>query len=163
MPTNGLADPTGGSQGLRTPTREHRANRTTSTKHSSSVSAAWGSANQRRESWTSTNDEQAAPWKSANGLPRLPRAPGEHVVDTFLHSGNLLGAGGNVLYESVRGSPREMEGGRRARGREPRKGDKGGGGGVGKSCFVSLADQVGGMSAYGTAYLAVFGANVQSC
>lgn len=61
-------------------------------------------------------------WKAANGLPQSSRAPGERVVDAFVQSGNLVGAGGHVFYESVRGG---------ASGR-----------GVGKGSFVSLADEV---------------------
>eukprot|EP00752_Nemacystus_decipiens_P012025 g10660.t1 len=64
-------------------------------------------------------------WKSANGLSRgVPKTPGGNFVETFLQSGNLVGAGGSVIYESAR---------RGARG--------GKGGGQEKGCFVSLADQ----------------------
>lgn len=45
------------------------------------------------------------------------------MVDTFLQTGNLVGAGGHVFYESVRGGSRGTTG-------------------RGKGCFVSLADQV---------------------
>ncbi|CAN0381985.1 unnamed protein product, partial [Ectocarpus fasciculatus] len=61
-------------------------------------------------------------WKSVNGLARgVPKGPGGNVVDTFLQSGSLVGAGGHVIYESVRKGAR--------------------GAGKGRSCFVSLADQ----------------------
>lgn len=73
-------------------------------------------------------------WKSANGLPRMCQGPGERVVDEFLHSGNLMGAGGHVLYESVRGGTSAGSGASEAGGRKSAK----------RFCFVSLADQVGG-------------------
>eukprot|EP00903_Cladosiphon_okamuranus_P007712 g7473.t1 len=64
-------------------------------------------------------------WKSANGLSRgVPKTPGGNVVETFLQSGNLVGAGGSVIYESTRRGARRDKGGRK---------DKG--------CYVSLADQ----------------------
>lgn len=70
-------------------------------------------------------------WKSVNGLARgLPKTPGGNVVETFLQSGNLVGAGGRVIYESAR------RGARRGRG-----------GGKDEVCFVSLADQVRGAAA----------------
>ncbi len=76
--------------------------------------------------------EAEAAWKSTNGLARgVPKAPGGNVVETFLHSGNLVGAGGHVIYESLR------------------RGKRGESGVRGKSCFVSLADQVGGGGADG--------------
>lgn len=61
-------------------------------------------------------------WKSANGLPQHSKGPGDNVVEVFQRTGNLVGAGGHVYYESLRG-------GTRGAGR--------------KECFVSLADQVG--------------------
>lgn len=75
------------------------------------------------------DDGKVGTWKSANGLARgVPKTPGGNVVETFLQSGNLVGAGGRVIYESAR--------------RGARRG-KGGGGGEDKgACFVSLADQV---------------------
>lgn len=71
-------------------------------------------------------EEEKEAWKSTNGLARgvMPKAPGGNVVETFLHSGNIVGAGGHVIYESLR------------------RGKRGESGVRGKSCFVSLADQV---------------------
>lgn len=51
----------------------------------------------------------------------MAQEPGEHVVEAFMRSGSLIGAGGHIFYESVRG---------------------GSAGGRSKECFVSLADQV---------------------
>ncbi|CAM9602619.1 unnamed protein product, partial [Scytosiphon promiscuus] len=53
----------------------------------------------------STDGNRGASWKAANGLARgmMPRGPGGNVVDMFLLTGNLVGAGGHVIYESVRG------------------------------------------------------------
>ncbi|CAN0473986.1 unnamed protein product, partial [Ectocarpus sp. 8 AP-2014] len=74
-----------------------------------------------------TDNGVGGAWKSVNGLARgVPKGPGGNVVDTFLQSGSLVGAGGHVIYESVRRGVR---------------GGAGGAGGKGKSCFVSLADQ----------------------
>ena len=72
-------------------------------------------------------------WKSANGLSRgVPKTPGGNVVETFLLSGNLVGAGGSVIYESARRGAR-----------------RGKGVGKDKGCFVSLADQVRGCRSSG--------------
>lgn len=97
-------------------------------------------------------------WKSANGLPGMTKTPGNRVIQEFLRSGNLLGAGGRLLYESVRGgsglSSREGARGTPAGSRgtgsngnssRGRKGGRGGGDGTQGTagmCFVSLADQV---------------------
>ena len=57
-------------------------------------------------------------------------------MDTFLRSGNLVGAGGHVFYESVRrDEAASVEGGLGG-------GSRGGARGARRTCFVSLADQV---------------------
>lgn len=72
--------------------------------------------------------------------------PGGRVVNEFLHSGNLMGAGGHVLYESVRGGCRSSSSLSSSRGDE--RGAAGGncssGGGDKDFYFVSLADQARG-------------------
>ncbi|CBN75635.1 6-phosphofructo-2-kinase/fructose-2,6-bisphosphatase [Ectocarpus siliculosus] len=92
----------------------------TAAAHRSSGGTATGAAE-------TTENGVGGAWKSVNGLPRgVPKGLGGNVVDTFLQSGSLVGAGGHVIYESVRRGAR---------------GGAGGAGGKGKSCFVSLADQ----------------------
>ena len=71
---------------------------------------------------SATDDTRPGSWISANGLPCPPHGLGSRVVDYFLRSGNLGGAGGHVFYESVRGGSQ--------------------GGGARKNCFVSLAGEV---------------------
>ncbi|CAN0381468.1 unnamed protein product, partial [Laminaria digitata] len=90
--------------------------------------------NSRGSSGGSSRNGSRGAWKSENGLPRVPQGPGENVVETFLRSGNLVGAGGHVFYESVRrdAAAAAAEGGG-AR--------EGGPGGARRACFVSLADQ----------------------
>lgn len=88
-------------------------------------SAACTEASTARETGTvsASNDTRPGSWKSANGLPCPPQGLGSRVVDFFLRSGNLVGAGGHVFYESVRGGSQGSVSSR-------------------KTCFVSLAEEV---------------------